>query len=127
MASSHAASLRAKDAYIGEVHVEGAPQGPLKGLTAVVKDCFAVAGTHTSNGSPAWLATHPRAERHAAAVQALLEAGVTVVGKSIMDEMVRGEAEQQLVARGQGELGVMVLSCLLQGHASGTFSHAKPC
>lgn len=40
-----------------------------QGLTAVVKDCFAVAGTHCSNGSPAWLATHPAAERHAAAVQ----------------------------------------------------------
>lgn len=101
------------DAYIGEVHVEGAPSGPLQvrlhvvrrlgtsqgdnddacqylcvqvvlcvciraaplcvatlqGLTAVVKDCFAVAGTHCSNGSPAWLATHPAAEQHAAAVQ----------------------------------------------------------
>ena len=42
---------------------------PLQGLTAVVKDCFAVAGTHCSNGSPAWLATHAAAERHAAAVQ----------------------------------------------------------
>lgn len=57
------------DAYIGEVHVAGAPSGPLHGLTAVVKDCFSTAGTHTSNGSPAWLATHPAAERHAAAVQ----------------------------------------------------------
>ncbi|KAI7841639.1 hypothetical protein COHA_004659 [Chlorella ohadii] len=75
------------DAYIGEVHVESASNGPLQGMTAVVKDCFAVAGTHCSNGSPAWLATHPAAERHAAAVQALLDAGVSVVGKNVMDEM----------------------------------------
>lgn len=90
-----------------------------------------MAGTHCSNGSPAWLATHPAAERHAAAVQvsmlvawaaqvqpadpltpvvpthtsctpllrlplhahdpplqALLDAGVTILGKNVMDEMV---------------------------------------
>lgn len=98
-----------------------------------------MAGTHCSNGSPAWLATHPAAEQHAAAVQvrqagrlrarkchknstaaqlalpcccslgcrltaapllvhlewllqALLDAGVTIVGKNVMDEMVSWQA-----------------------------------
>ena len=78
---------RSADCYIGEVHVAGAPSGPLAGLTAVVKDCFDVAGTHTSNGSPAWLATHGAAAAHAAAVQALVDAGAEVIGKNVMDEM----------------------------------------
>lgn len=63
------AELHSQGCYIGEVHVVGAPSGPLTGLTAVVKDCFDVAGHRTSNGSPAWLETHPPAQRNAAAVQ----------------------------------------------------------
>ncbi|KAL4427625.1 hypothetical protein ABPG75_001714 [Micractinium tetrahymenae] len=84
---SMAAEGRSQGAYIGDVQLAGAPSGPLHGLTAVVKDCFDVKGHRTGNGSPAWLATHPPAEQHAAAVQALLDAGATVVGKNVMDEM----------------------------------------
>ncbi|EFN54730.1 hypothetical protein CHLNCDRAFT_35982 [Chlorella variabilis] len=81
------AELHSQGCYIGEVHVVGAPSGPLTGLTAVVKDCFDVAGHRTSNGSPAWLETHPPAQRNAAAVQALLDAGATIIGTNVMDEM----------------------------------------
>ena len=54
---------------MGDVLVQGAPTGPLHGLTAVVKDSYDTAGHRTSNGSPAWLDSHPPAERNAAAVQ----------------------------------------------------------
>ena len=60
---------RSEGCYLGDVRVVGAEKGPLAGLTAVVKDSFDIAGHRTSNGSPAWLESHPPAERHAAAVQ----------------------------------------------------------
>ncbi|PSC68633.1 amidase [Micractinium conductrix] len=78
---------RSEGCYLGDVRVVGAEKGPLAGLTAVVKDSFDIAGHRTSNGSPAWLESHPPAERHAAAVQLLLDAGAQVVGKNLMDEM----------------------------------------
>ncbi|KAL4444694.1 hypothetical protein ABPG77_002511 [Micractinium sp. CCAP 211/92] len=78
---------RCQGAYIGDVQVSGASTGPLQGLTAVVKDCFDVKGHCTGNGSPAWLASHPPADKYAAAVQALLDAGATIIGKNVMDEM----------------------------------------
>lgn len=64
----------------------GAAQGPLAGLTAAVKDIYDIAGTRTGGGSPDWLAAHPAANTHAAAVQRILGAGATIVGKTICDE-----------------------------------------
>ena len=69
MAAHAAAERRSQGCYIGDVHLPGAPEGPLAGLTVVVKDSYDVAGHQASNGSPTWLATHPPAERHADAVQ----------------------------------------------------------
>jgi amidase len=69
-----------------ETLAKGAPDGPLTGVTLAVKDIVDVAGTTTGVGNPDWLATHPPAERHAAAVQLLLDAGATVIGKSHTDE-----------------------------------------
>jgi amidase len=66
--------------------LKGAPTGPLAGLTAAVKDMYDIAGTRTGNGSPTWLATHPPAKTHAAAVQRILDAGATVIGKAVCDE-----------------------------------------
>ncbi len=64
----------------------GAPDGPLTGVTVAVKDIVDVAGTTTGAGNPDWLATHEPATRNAAAVQRLLDAGATVIGKSHTDE-----------------------------------------
>ncbi|GLC35083.1 hypothetical protein PLESTM_000277700 [Pleodorina starrii] len=70
-----------------ELTVHGAPEGPLKGLTFAVKDLFDVAGHLTGFGNPVWLETHPPAARTAPAVQALLDAGATLRGKTHMDEL----------------------------------------
>jgi amidase len=69
------------------VRVEGAPSGPLAGLTFAAKDNFDIAGFRTGAGSPDWLRTHPPASQTAAAVQSLLDAGATLVAKANMDEL----------------------------------------
>ena len=57
----------------------GAWLGPLHGLPVTIKDCFEVAGLPAANGSRA-RAYLP--ERHAPAVQRLVDAGAVVIGKS---------------------------------------------
>jgi amidase len=66
--------------------IAGAPRGPLAGLTAAIKDMYDIVGTRTGGGSPEWLQAHQPAARTAAAVQRLLDAGATVIGKTICDE-----------------------------------------
>ncbi len=68
------------------VPIAGAQNGPLAGLTAVVKDMYDIAGSRTGGGSPDWLAAQAPASRHAAAVEKILNAGATVTGKTICDE-----------------------------------------
>jgi amidase len=75
------------NALVQELVVPGAPDGPLAGTTFVAKDLFDVAGTVTGAGQPTWAATHEPAAAHAPAVQALLDAGATLVGKSHTSEM----------------------------------------
>ncbi len=70
--------------------VQGAASGPLSGLTFAAKDLFDVAGYVTGSGNPDWERTHPPARRHAWAVQALLDAGATLAGKTITDEISLG-------------------------------------
>ncbi len=72
------------------VHIEGAPDGPLSGLTFAAKDLFDVAGYPTGGGNPDWPGNNAPAERHAWAVQALLDGGATLVGKTITDEVSLG-------------------------------------
>ena len=69
------------------VCLDGAPGGPLSGLTFTAKDSFDVAGHRTGNGHPEWLATHDPAESTAWSVQCLLEAGANLVGKTQCDEI----------------------------------------
>jgi amidase len=66
--------------------IEGASSGPLAGLTVAVKDMYDIAGERTGGGSPDWRAVQRPAARTAACVQKLLDAGATVVGKTICDE-----------------------------------------
>jgi len=65
----------------------GRPGGPLDGLTAAVKDMYDVAGERTGGGCPAWLALQKPATRHAGAVARILDAGATVIGKTVCDEL----------------------------------------
>lgn len=64
----------------------GASGGPLAGLTAAVKDMYDIAGEKTGGGNPDWLAHARPATKSAPAVQALLDAGATVIGKTVCDE-----------------------------------------
>jgi amidase len=65
----------------------GAADGPLAGLTFGAKDLYDIAGVHTGFGSPDWLRTHPAASHTAPAVQRLLDAGATLVGRTQTDEI----------------------------------------
>ena len=60
--------------------------GALAGLTAVVKDMYDIAGQRTGGGNPEWLAAHPPARAHGAAVGRILDSGATIVGKTVCDE-----------------------------------------
>ena len=73
-----------------DAYLDGAPGGPLSGLTFAAKDIFDVAGHITGGGNPDWKATHPPAERNAWIVQTLVDAGATMVGKTHTDELTRG-------------------------------------
>ena len=70
-----------------DVHLSGAATGPLAGLTFAAKDLFDVAGYAVCAGNPDWLRTHAAAEKTAPAVQMLLDAGATLVGKTLTDEL----------------------------------------
>lgn len=72
------------------LRIAGAPSGPLAGLTFAAKDLFDVAGYPTGGGNPDWARQHPIPTRHAWAVQRLLDAGATLIGKTITDEVSLG-------------------------------------
>ena len=62
-------------------------QGPLAGRTLAVKDIYDVAGMKTGCGLPDRLAEAPVAAVTASAVQRLVDAGATIVGKTTCDEL----------------------------------------
>jgi amidase len=72
------------------ITIEGAADGPLRGLTFAAKDLFDVAGYPTGGGNHDWARAHPVPTRHAWAVQTLLNAGATLIGKTITDEVSLG-------------------------------------
>jgi amidase len=65
----------------------GEPSGPLSGLTFVAKDLFDVCGWPTGAGNPDWLSSATPAASHADAVQLLLAAGASLIGKAHSDEL----------------------------------------
>ena len=72
------------------LRIDGADGGPLSELTFVAKDLFDVAGHITGGGNPDWAAAQSAPDAHAWAVQTLLDAGATLIGKSITDEVSLG-------------------------------------
>src|SRR6266568_8952632 len=72
------------------LRIEGRPGGPLSGLTFAAKDLFDVAGHPTGGGNPDWARSNPVPTRHAWAVQRLLDAGATLIGKTVTDEVSLG-------------------------------------
>jgi amidase len=73
-----------------DVKIAGSPSGPLAGLTFVAKDLFDVAGFPTGGGNPDWKRWYPVPEKHAWAVETLLNAGADLIGKTITDEVSLG-------------------------------------
>ncbi|MCC7046323.1 MAG: amidase [Alphaproteobacteria bacterium] len=65
----------------------GAADGPLAGLSFAAKDIFDIAGHVTGCGNPDWARTHVAADDTQSAVRALLDAGATLKGKTITDEL----------------------------------------
>ncbi|ODU07429.1 MAG: glutamyl-tRNA amidotransferase [Pseudonocardia sp. SCN 72-86] len=70
--------------------VDGAPDGPLAGLTFATKDLFDVAGHRTGAGNPDWNPDAAAPTRHAWAVEQLLTNGMSHVGKTITCEISLG-------------------------------------
>jgi amidase len=67
--------------------LRGAATGPLAGLSFAAKDIYDIAGHKTGFGSPDWLRTHAPATRTAPVVQALVDAGAVMAGKTQTDEL----------------------------------------
>jgi amidase len=62
----------------------------LSGLSFAAKDLFDVAGLVTGCGNPDWANTHEPAEGDAWAVDSLMNAGATLRGKTVTDEISLG-------------------------------------
>jgi amidase len=85
--ASDARSPPVSDAFVARFLVEPAAHGPLSGTRFAAKDLFDVAGHRTGCGNPAWAATHSAAKVHAAAIERLLLAGASLIGKTRTDEL----------------------------------------
>jgi len=72
------------------VRIAGRTGGPLAGLSFAAKDLFDVAGVPTGGGNHDWPTGRPIPTRHSWAVQTLLDAGATLIGKTITDEVSLG-------------------------------------
>jgi amidase len=72
------------------IRIDGASNGPLSGLSFAAKDLFDVAGVPTGGGNHDWARANPVPTKHAWAVQTLLGAGATLIGKTITDEVSLG-------------------------------------
>jgi len=77
-----------------EVRLEGFPGGALAGLTFAAKDLFDVAGWVSGCGNPDWLRTHEPAAATASTIMALVDAGATMIGKTVTDELAYSLAGQ---------------------------------
>lgn len=71
----------------GQMARQDVEVGPLAGLSFAVKDLFAVAGHTATCGNPDWAASHAPAKRDAPVVKVCLDAGATLIGRTIMDEL----------------------------------------
>jgi amidase len=76
--------------FVSTLRIDGASTGPLAGLTFAAKDLFDVAGQPTGGGNPDWGRQYPVPTKHAWAVQRLLDAGATLIGKTVTDEVSLG-------------------------------------
>jgi amidase len=73
-----------------QVRRDGARRGLASGLSFAVKDVFEVEGVARCAGNPHWLRTHPPAATTAPAVARLLDAGASLRGLTLTDELTLG-------------------------------------
>src|SRR5690348_13293950 len=73
-----------------QIRIASRSDGPLAGLTFAAKDLFDVAGHPTGGGNHDWAGWNPVPDKHAWAVRTLLDAGATLIGKTITDEVSLG-------------------------------------
>lgn len=73
-----------------DVRIDGRASGSLSGLTFAAKDLFDIAGYPTGGGNYDWACHNPIPKRHAKIVEHLLDAGATLIGKTITDEVSLG-------------------------------------
>ena len=71
-------------------YLQGSLKGPLTGLTFAAKDILDIKGYVTGGGNPDWENTHKVAQNTAWAVDILVKAGASMVGKTHTDELTRG-------------------------------------
>ncbi len=70
--------------------IPGARTGPLAGCSFAVKDLIDLANIPTLGGTPDWSPTRATPTEHAVIVQRLLDAGASVIGKTVTDEVSLG-------------------------------------
>ncbi|MGG5887095.1 amidase [Falsiroseomonas sp. HC035] len=73
-----------------DIRIEGRAGGTLADIRFAAKDLFDIAGHPTGAGNPDWARQNPVPQRHAWAVQTLLDAGATLIGKTVTDEVSLG-------------------------------------
>lgn len=78
--------MQQNDGFVSRFERAGASDGPLAGLSFAAKDLFDIRGWPTGAGRPDW-GERAAAQHDAFAVEALLRAGATLVGKTHTDEL----------------------------------------
>ena len=84
-----AARARTRAQALEERAGRGEDVGPLAGTVCAWKDCFDVAGLHTTGGAP-WLTAAPRVTASATIVARLEQAGAITLGKLAMTQLAWG-------------------------------------
>ncbi len=82
-------SVRSRSAFVPhdlKAPIAPTKAGVLSGLTVAIKDMYDIAGERRGGGNPDWLAQQSPAQRHSAVVERLLNAGATIIGKTVCDE-----------------------------------------
>jgi aspartyl-tRNA(Asn)/glutamyl-tRNA(Gln) amidotransferase subunit A len=74
---------------LDDATASGRPPGPLAGTVCAWKDCFDVAGLHTTGGAP-WRAGEPPVRTSATIVQRVEAAGAISLGKLAMTQLAWG-------------------------------------
>lgn len=72
---------------IEHLDVQTSHKGKLKDLTFVAKDLLDIKGLVTGGGNPDWKRTHAPSTNNCPAIQALLDEGAHLLGKSLTDEL----------------------------------------